>query len=164
MTIINATKKVWGRLGAPSRSVLVDDDTTLGSWCAHIFYFSHKQFLILTNERTLFTVIFPAKSLNDIGVVFPQAVDEVLQIYAIPKQSRKILFEQLSAVQFSRNTKRQVLGSMNDFIKNSKFILEDTPNLSLTDLSLRLCEMPCSPIQMRSPREATTEFLTRVAG
>lgn len=150
---------MWERLGSPSGSTVVVDNSILGSWCANIFYFGHKQFSILTNERTLFTVIIPAKSINDVGIVFPRVVDEVLQKFEIPKHSRHVLFEQLSIVQFSRNTKRQVLGSMNDFIKMSKFILEDVPNVSLTDLSVRLCQMPCSPIQMKSPKEAMIEFL-----
>ena len=160
MTIVNATKKAWDRLKATPPSANNVDDTIVGSWCAHIFYFGHRQFLILTNERTLFSIIVPAKSITNIEIVLPQTVAELLERYEVPKQSSAILLKQLSEVQFTRNTNRQVLGSMNDFIKNAKFILEDTPDISLIDLSLQLCQMPCSPIQMKSPKKAILEILT----
>ena len=160
MTIVNATKKAWERLKVTPPSANNVDDTILGSWCAHIFYFGHRQFSILTNERTLFTIIVPAKSIINIEIVLPQTVAKVLERYEIPKQSSAIVLKQLSEVQFTRNTNRQVLGSMNDFIKNAKFILEDTPDISLIDLSLQLCQMPCSPIQMKSPKKAILEILT----
>jgi hypothetical protein len=160
MTIVNATKKAWDRLKATPSSANNVDDTILGSWCAHIFYFGHRQFSILTNERTLFTIIVSAKSISNIEIVLPQTVEELLERYEIPKHSSTILLKQLSEVQFRRNTNRQVLGSMNDFIKNAKFILEDTPDISLIDLSLQLCQMPCSPIQMKSPKKAILEILT----
>jgi hypothetical protein len=160
MTIVNATKKAWDRLKATPPSANNVDDTILGSWCAHIFYFGHRQFSILTNERTLFTIIVPAKNITNIEIVLPQTITEVLERYEIPKQSSAILLKQLSEVQFTRNTNRQVLGSMNDFIKIAKFILEDTPDISLIDLSLQLCQMPCSPIQMKSPKKAILEILT----
>ena len=159
MTIVNATKKAWERLKVTPPSANNVDDTILGSWCAHIFYFGHRQFSILTNERTLFTIIVPAKSIINIEIVLPQTVAKVLERYEIPKHSSTILLKQLSEVQFRRNTNRQVLGSMNDFIKNAKFILEYTPDISLIDLSLQLCQMPCSPIQMKSPKEAILEIL-----
>ena len=160
MTIINATKKAWDRLKATPPSANNVDDTILGPWCAHIFCFGHRQFLTLTNERTLFTIIVPAKDITDVEVVLPQTVAEILERYEMPKQLSTILLKQLPVVQFTRNTNRQVLGSMNDFITTAKFILQDTPDISLINLSLQLCQMPCSPIQMKSPKEAILEILT----
>jgi hypothetical protein len=163
MTLINATKKVWSRLGKSSNSVLAVDDTILGPWCVHLYYFYHKQFIILTNERTLFTSILPARCLSDLATYFPKAVDDVLQKCEIRSLLRNKLITELSEIQFSDKTNRQVLGSINDFIKCSKYVLEDVPNISLSELSFRMCQMPCSPINMKSPRDVTKELLSSVA-
>ena len=162
MTIINTTKKVSDRLGKNTKAVLADDKTILGAWCAHIFYSGHHQYAMLTNERTLLTIVFPVKDLKKIEIVFPKNVDTVLQSYGLPSNVNEKVCSQLSIIHYARDTKRQVLGSMNDFIRMAKFLFDDIPNLSINELSIRLNDMPCSPIQMKSPKEAVMEILERV--
>jgi hypothetical protein len=162
MTTIHITKKVADRLKEDIKSVPTGEETILGFWCAHLFYSGHNQFLMVTNEKTLLTVVFPAKELKNINKIFPNTVDMVLQKYSIPNKLRENIFRQLSKIEYSRNTKKQVLGSMNDFIKLSKYYIDDVPDLSLKDLSLKLCDTPCSPIQMKSPKEAVLDILSCV--
>jgi len=163
MTTIHITKKVADRLKVDIKSVPTGEKTILGFWCAHLFYSGHNQFFMFTNERTLLTVVFPAKELKNINKVFPHTVDIVLQKYDIPERLRKKIYQQLSTIEYTRDTNRQVLGSMNDFIKLSKYYFNDVPGLSLIDLSLRLCDTPCSPIQMKSPKEAVLDILSQIA-
>ena len=159
MTTIHTTQKAWNRLGKNRKSVIADDESTSDCWCAHIFYSGHTQFLMITNERTLLTVVLPAKDLQRISEVLPQSIDILLQTYGVEKPARDKYIQQLSALQYSRNTKRQILGSMNDFIRMAKYILEDEPGLSLLAVSLQLCNIPCSPIKMKSPQKATMDLI-----
>jgi hypothetical protein len=118
---------------------------------------------MVTNELTLLTVVIPAKELKNINKAFLNTVDMILQKYDIPERHRKNIYQQLSTIKYTRDTNRQVLGSMNDFIKLSKYYFDDVPGLSLIDLSLRLCDTPCSPIQMKSPKEAVLDIISQIA-
>ena len=52
---------------------------------------------------------------------------------------------------------RQVLGSMNDFVR----MLDSYRGAgSLLEVSLRLAETPCGPLRMNSPREETIRVFT----
>ena len=51
-----------------------------------------------------------------------------------------------------KTVSRQVLGSMNDFVR----MLDSYRGVgTLLEVSLRLAETPCGPLQMNSPRNAT---------
>ena len=51
-----------------------------------------------------------------------------------------------------KTASRQVLGSLNDFV----WMLDSYRGIgTLLEVSLRLAETPCGPLQMNSPREET---------
>lgn len=59
----------------------------------------------------------------------------------------------MADVAIGRTASKRVLGSMNDFAWMIDGYLEGTT--SLLDVSLRLAETPCSPLEMDTPRRAT---------
>jgi hypothetical protein len=56
-------------------------------------------------------------------------------------------------------TLRCTLGSMNDFAWMAEGYLDGST--SLLDVSLRLAETPCRPLEMNSPRRATVALFSR---
>src|SRR5262249_50781317 len=57
-----------------------------------------------------------------------------------------------------RTVSRQILGSMNDFVR----MLDSYRGAgSLLEVSLRLAETPCGPLRMNSPREETNRGFSR---
>lgn len=62
----------------------------------------------------------------------------------------------------SASPHRSVLGSMNDFTRMVKVSLQLSDQFSgctLRDLSEQMCETPCGPLKMRSPKEVACEIL-----
>ncbi len=107
MPIINTTKIVRDILGKKSGLFLVGEESVFGSWCAHIFYSGRKQYLMVTNENTLLTVVLPAKELLRLGEVLSNSVGELLQTYGVDKPINVKFVQPCDVIQFSRNTNRQ---------------------------------------------------------
>jgi len=59
----------------------------------------------------------------------------------------------MAEVAIGKTASKRVLGSMNDFAWMAAGYLDGT--MSLHDVSLRLAETPCSPLEMDSPRRTT---------
>lgn len=159
MTLLNVTQKLSDRIGIKQDAILESKETLLGSWTAHLFYSGHHQFIIVTNEQTLLTVLLPVKELRNIETVLPQKIDELLRNYGVSDQIRLIVVRQLTEIQYDRNTKRRVLGSMNDFVRLAKYFWEDEPSMTISQLTDRLNEVPCSPLKGKSAKAATIEIL-----
>jgi hypothetical protein len=73
---------------------------------------------------------------------------------ALKSDERKIAAEEecMRDAIVAKTNDCRVLGSMNDFANMLDVYLDQR---SLTEVALHLAEAPCSPIGMKSPREAT---------
>jgi hypothetical protein len=123
----------------------VQPSTRLGNWCVHLARFGHKQIVIATSERSLLTVLLPARQLREsIEIGFQAAVAELLNALHLPT---KIVNRELAAVQpisFSAASNRRVIGSMTEFVRQ---IESDLPRIGdPLHLSLRLAETPMSAV------------------
>jgi hypothetical protein len=72
-------------------------------------------------------------------------VRKVLEVIGVAEHAVRNEEREMADVAIGRTASKRVLGSMNDFACTT----------SLLDVSLRLAETPCSPLEMDTPRRAT---------
>jgi hypothetical protein len=65
----------------------------------------------------------------------------------------------MKVVQFTSNTNRRTLGSMNDFVYHVTGVLESDPSYSLEDIAYHLSKVPCAPLHYGYPREAALDLI-----
>jgi len=124
--------------------------------------FGHQQIVLATSERSLLTVLLPARQLREtIEMRFQAAVAELLTALKLPAQ---IVSRELAAVQpisFAMASNRRVSGSMNEYVWQLGSYMRQT-GVPL-ELSLKLNETPMSAIGSKTnygfPDEVARDLL-----
>jgi hypothetical protein len=123
--------------------------TRLGNWYVHLARFGRNQIVLATSERSLLTVLLPARQLRErIEISFQAAVAELLAALQLPAE---IVGRELAAVQpisFATASNRRVIGSMNEYVWQLGSYLRHTRDP--VELSLQLSRTPMSAIGSKS--------------
>jgi hypothetical protein len=160
MTEVHCTLKFSKRV--PFVMAETDSPCTngIGPWCANIFNLGRIPMVILTNEKTLLSVIVQFKNVSSLWDRSLEAVEILLHSIALPSSVIQREINEMQSVSFSRKKNRQVLGSMNDFVFLSRAYFESNPSGSLEELSFELSGTPCSPLKYAQPRHAALSLFT----
>ena len=136
--------------------------TALGDWYVNLVRFGRQQVVMATSERSLLTVLLPARDLRQSLVPNLQsAVQQLLIVLGIPQDtvSREIAAMQPAA--FASAVNRRVLGSMNDFAWQVGGYLDRTDDA--LELARRLSDTPMSAVgseaRLGIPAEVARELL-----
>jgi hypothetical protein len=155
--IVRDRLRLAAQLPAP-----VQPSTRLGNWYLHLERFGHQQIVLATSERSLLTLLLPARRLREsIEIGFQAALAELLAALQLPAH---VVSRELAAVppiSFASATNRRVIGSMNEFARQLHFHL--TRGRDPLGLSLRLSETPMSAVSSKSnygfPAEVARDLL-----
>lgn len=160
---IRCTQKVRKRLSlsaTPSDSS--PPTTALGDWYVNLVRFGRQQVVMATSERSLLTVLLPARDLRQSLVPnLQRAVQQLLTVLGIPPDtvSREIAAMQPTA--FASAVNRRVLGSMNDFAWQVGAYLSRTDDA--LEFARRLSDTPMSAVGSKArlgiPAEVARERL-----
>lgn len=130
-------------------------------WHAHLFTVQRTQYILVTNTDSLYSLVMPGRGITT-ERQFVQSVRTDLQAFVAGQghhlRGVKDLLSQDRETFFSKITNRRILGSMNDFIFQSKIRLEEGQQ-SLFDVSFYLNETPMSYLKYRSPKEVFQQLL-----
>lgn len=157
------TKVVRDRLRLPPQlPAPVQPSTRLGNWYVHLARFGHQQIVLATSERSLLTVLLPARQLREsIEISFHAAVAELLAALQLPA---KIVSRELAAVQpisFAAASNRRVIGSMNEYVWQLGGYMTHTGDP--LELSMQLNKTPMSAVGSKLnygfPDEVARELL-----
>ena len=163
MLSLCCTKIVRDRLRLPAQLPgPVQPSTRLGNWYVHLARFGHQQIVLATSERSLLTVLLPARQLREsIEISFQAAVAELLAALQLPAQ---IVSRELAAAQpisFAAASNRRVIGSMNEYVWQLGSYLTRTGDP--LELSLQLNKTPMSAVRSSSnygfPDEVARDLL-----
>lgn len=125
--------------------------TKLGDWYAHLLY-TRPQLVLCINERTLLPVLITARDGSLLVPRLREAVGQMLRTLGIAERAVAAEEVAMREAVIGKTMNRQVLGSMNDFVR----MLEAYIGVgSFLEVSLRLAETPCGPLRMNCPREET---------
>jgi Domain of unknown function (DUF6933) len=117
MLTLRCTKAVRARLRLPENLPPPHASTgLLGDWYVHLVRFGRAQLILATSERSLLTVLLPAKGLRDnLAQNLCTAVAALLETLDVSPDSIGREIAAMEPVAFGRAQNRRVLGSMNDF-------------------------------------------------
>ncbi len=135
----------------------------LGPWCSHNFNLGRNPLIMTTNELTKLTVIVPLKNVHTIWERTLESVEILLHSIAVPNDVIRKEIDQMIQVEYTRQTSRNVLGTMNDFIRLCKASYYMNTNGSLEEMSLELSRVPCGPRKYIFPYKEALNILTAPA-
>jgi len=163
---LRCTRLVRDRLHLPRQTVPEPPPSTgrLGDWYVHLVRFGRPEFAIATSERSLLTVLFPARALRTtLASNLRAAVRSLLESLGVSREAVAREIAAMESVTFGRTTNRRVLGSMNDLAFQASVHLARGDDL-LT-ISRRLADTPMSAIGAKRwdygyPGKVARELLT----
>ena len=166
MVTLRCTRLVRDRLHLPRQTALEPPASTgrLGDWYVHLVRFGRPEFAIATSERSLLTVLFPARGLRTtLAPNLRAAVGSLLESLAVPHEAIASEIAAMESVSFGAATNRRVLGSMNELAFLASVQLADGDDLLA--LSCRLADTPMSAIGVKRgdygyPGKLARELLT----
>ena len=139
--VVCARLHVCDELTEPPRST-----GALGDWYVHLVRFGRRQLALATSERSLLTVLLPARELRTkLAPNLRASVSALLETLGVPHGAIVREIVAMEPVTFGRATSRRVLGSMNDLaFQASVYIAREGHDLLA--ISQRLARTPMSAI------------------
>ena len=158
MVTLRCTQKLLKKVKAQNFDENQTPTTKLGDWYANIIYTRQGHFILAASEKSLLPVIISAKDLKNLVTNFIEQLRIVLLSIGISKEDCEKEIQQMMTLNFGRTKSKVVLGSMNDFALNLKYLLITEKHSSLLDLSINLAKMPCGPLKYLSPIQITNSL------
>jgi hypothetical protein len=159
MVVFRCTRKLLQHVEhtAGHQSESAKSTTRLGDWYANVLSVRRQHVVLAVSGVTLLPVLVAAAPYKTMIPRFVEAVAQVLRALKIDETKIAAEEDGMRDVIVAKTNDRRVLGSMNDFANMLEVYLDER---ALTDVALHLAEAPCSPIGMRSPREATVALFS----
>jgi hypothetical protein len=156
---LRATAKLLRRLKcAPAAAGAAT--TRLGDWYGNLFSVGRQQFALFTSERSLLSVVLPAKEIRPLPIALTDGLRWLLSDLGVPRALIDAELAQMESCVIAATSSRSVLGSMNDHTFAAKLFLSESPPLSLIEVHHRLAEVPLKAIGYRYPREVALDLLS----
>src|SRR5579871_5425745 len=163
MLSLCCTRVVRDRLRLPAQlAAPVQPSTTLGNWYVQLARFGRNQIVLATSERSLLTVLLPARQLRErIETSLQGGLTELLVALQLPAQ---VVSRELAAaepISLAAASNRRVIGSMNEYVWQLGSYLARTGDL--LEMSLQLNNTPMSAVGSKSsygfPNEVARDLL-----
>ena len=126
MVTLRCTRLVYDRLRLPRQMPpeLPPSTGRLGDWYVHAVRFGRPEFVIATSERSLLTVLFPARALRtNLAANLRAGVGSLLDSLGVSGETVAREIAAMESVTFGRATDRRVLGSMNELAFQASVLL-----------------------------------------
>ncbi len=160
--MLRCTAKLLGRLPTPSTTPSIEPTTRLGDWYATLILARARQVVLAVSARTLLPVLVPARDAKTfLAPRLRDAVVQLLQTIGIASSQVKTEQRAMEEVLIGKTASRQILGSVNDFVRMYDGYVAG--GLSLSDVAIRLADTPCGPLKMDSPRRVTVALFAAAA-
>jgi hypothetical protein len=160
--IVRLSQKLAKKLkegNLPSQSL---DDNPYADWSAHLFTADRAQYIILTNTKSLYSVVMYGKGITDGGLFIDRALSTIREFMEDDGQSfiyQRFIAPASGSVRFVKALDRSVTGSINELLKFAKVWLEEG-GISPHDVGFKLNDVLLSALARSKsdfygkPREA----------
>jgi len=136
--------------------------TKLGDWYANVLFLRKQQLILCTSERSLLSVIVPAKNLDMLPVRLRDTVLSLFRALGLPEPIAADEIREMGQLVVGKTVNRSILGTMNDILHHCRWHVANRPTLDLRALELELAEMPAQPLEFGLPREQAAALLGAV--
>ena len=161
MVVLRCTAKLLKRLKRDKEPLKEPGSSTtaLGDWYANVIYMGRQPLVLAVNEGSLLPLLMPARDVDQLGEHLVRTLIENLERTGIPEAIIGQEISNMNPVIFGKTSSRSVLGSMNDFADQVKFMHHVREDWSLVEWMDYLGAMPCKAIQYKYPSEVARELL-----
>ena len=154
--IIRMTNKLANKVKEDITNVSEESQNPFIDWCGNLFTVERTQYIIVTNTRSLLSIVFYGRGVTDENQflkVCLMTLREFLEDLSCSRVYENSIAPYCGRITFSKPDNRSLLGSMNELVNCSKCILE-THEISPYDLSFRINETPMGALKYQNPVEA----------
>jgi len=158
--IFRLSQKLAKKLKQGTLPSLPLDENPYADWSAHLFTADRTQHIIVTNTKSLYSVVMYGKGITDGGLFIDRALGCLREFMEDDGQAfayRRFIAPAAGSIRFAKALNRSVTGSMNDMIFHAKMWLIEG-GLSPHDVGFKLNQIPMSalgkPRGYQQPREA----------
>ena len=131
----------------------------LGDWCANSFNIGRHPYVLITNERTLLSVVLPLKVSSTFWPRFVVSLQSLFKAIGLSDRIIQKELQEYGQFQMTQKTNRHTLGSMNDFVDQVRARFQIDGNPPLGDIAYYLSEVPCGPLKHALPKQAVRQLL-----
>jgi len=157
--VLRCTARLQKRLKLPKLAEPGPSTTALGDWYGNVFNLGRQPLVILTSERSLLSVVLPARGLDDLPARFPIALMKLLLRLGVPGAAIDRELGQMNEVVYGATRNRRVLGVMNDAVMIIKYVASTRPELGLQDFEDDIAKTPYRPLPDCYPRDVALKLL-----
>ncbi len=161
MTALRCTARLLKRLRWKGLPTPAPATAALGDWYANLLTLQRQPLVICVSERSLLTVIFPARGLAEISVHFLRGLRERLQRLRVPPEVIERELAHYVPLAFGKTANRSTIGSMNEFVFQLEAKVAYDPGWQWTPSILEdyLAIVPCAPLRYEYPRDMALALL-----
>ena len=160
---LRCTKKLLKRVPSSSTSSGVRPTNALGDWYADILFTEPAWVVICVSERSLVSVLIPARGLSSLVPRFRVAVGELLLRLGVSNEQVRAERQEMVEIVIGPTASRSVLGSMNDLMFQCRGRLAQSGVRDLESIALELADVPCGPLGYKHPGQVAVELLRAVS-
>jgi len=167
--IIHCTKKLLKELDeSPSSSIAPEPlSGFLGPWHANLIRIERRKCILLTNDRTLYSILIPGvkkKDLVNFRELFALHLKMNLEKEGFGQEDTKKALEEYGEITIAPTKSRSVLGSMNDLADQADFLVSRAGGLEKGDMltvNMMLNRIPMGAIKYRYSIDKVYELFGR---
>lgn len=146
--IFRLSQKLSAKLKEGSLPSLPLDDNPYADWSAHLFTADRTQYIIVSNTKSLYSVVMFSKGITDYSEFIDRALSTLREFMEDDGQSfvyQRFIAPTSGSVRFAKALDRSVTGSINELVKFAKAWLEED-ELSPYDVGFKLNDILLSAL------------------
>jgi hypothetical protein len=154
--IFRLSQKLAKKLKEGTLPSLPPDENRYADWSAHLFTADRTQYIILTNTKSLYSVVMYGRGSTDGGLFIDRALNCIREFMEDDGQAfvyQRFIAPASEKVRFGRALSQSFIGSMNNLVYHAKMWLTEG-GLSPHDTGFHLNAIPMAPLGYQNPREA----------
>lgn len=110
--IFRLSQKLNAKIKAGPLVELPSDDNPFADWSAHLFAIGRTQYILVSNTKSLYSTVIPAKGINDDGTFIERVLENLREFLADDGQQfvfRRFIAPSAGTVQFAKALNRPAM-------------------------------------------------------
>lgn len=167
--IFRLSQKLSTKIKAGTLKTMPLDENPFADWSAHLFVVDRTQYILLSNTKTLYSVVTFGKGITTDWQFIERALSSIREFMehdGYEAEYLRLIAPSTGRVRFAKALDRTVTGSLNELVQAATYCLEDRER-SPFDVGVELNDLLLSAIARTKaekygrPKEAFQEMVKR---
>ncbi len=148
MITLRCTRKLARRLTLTPGAEEQSPTNKLGDWYANALNVGHRRLVLCVSEKSLLSVVLPARDLRQLPSRLPGAARSLLERLGVPAAIAEAEVAAMLPISVGLTRNRSVVGSLIDLGREaSYFLAPPVPSAPVADIELALARVPCLQLE-----------------